>query len=333
MQAPSEPQTRHFIARRLRAMVRLAIVLVLLLLVVFAGGALFLSSSAGKALVLRTLSASLLDQLGVEARAAGLDYRPSSLGVTLHAVTIRQSTAARPFLNVERVEVDFSPAILRGTLVLRRLDVTRPEVVLDPTTQRAPAVVPAAAREGQAHARSSATVPAFDIKGGRVRDLALTSVSPNGTHVAVRGLSLSFTGEGPGVVRGAVVVSGGLSVRRGAAEIGFDRARADVSLAGTSLALTSITMESPVAVIGGTAHLDLSRGDLDVKYDARVALGELQNGRRRCLRSRESSRRQAPSAGRLTIPSPASMAESNAFTGRRSLTPACRRPAAGPERI
>ena len=79
-------------------MVRLAIVLALLLLVVLAGGALFLSSSAGKALVLRTLSASLLDQLGVEARAAGIDYRPGSLGVTLHAVTIRHATAARPFL-------------------------------------------------------------------------------------------------------------------------------------------------------------------------------------------------------------------------------------------
>ena len=247
-------------------MVRLAIVFALLLLVVFAGGALFLASSAGKSLVLRTLSASLRNQLGVEARAAGLDYRPSSLGVTLHAVNIRQSTAARPFLNAERVEVDFSPAILRGTLVLRRLDVTKPEVVLDSTTQAASAVVPA----------SSATVPSFDIQGGRVRDLALTSVSPNGTQVAVRGLSLSVTGEGPGVVRGTVVVSGGWSVRRGTSEIGFDRARADVSLVGTSLALTSITTESPVATIGGTAHLDVSRGDLDVKYDARVALGELQ---------------------------------------------------------
>ena len=83
------------------------------------------------------LSASLLNRLGIEARAAGLDYRPSSLGVTLHAVNIRQSTAARPFLKAERVEVDFSPAILRGTLVLRRLDVTKPEVVLDSTTQGA----------------------------------------------------------------------------------------------------------------------------------------------------------------------------------------------------
>ena len=266
------PQTRHFIARRLRAMVRLAIVLVVMLLVVFAGGALFLASSSGKALVLRTLSASLRNQLGVEARAARLDYRPGSLGVTLHAVNIRQPAAARAFLNVERVEVDFSPAIFRGTLVLRRLDVTKPEVVLDSTTQGASAVWPG----GQAHARSSATVPSFDIQSGRVRDLTLTSVSPNATHVAVRGLSLSFTGEGPGVARGAVVVSGGWSVRRGTAEIGFDRARADVSLAGTSLALTSMTMESPVAAIGGTAYLDVSRGDLDVKYDARVALDELR---------------------------------------------------------
>ncbi len=119
-------------------MVRLAIVLVLLLLLVFAGGVVFLASSAGKALVLRTLSASFRNQLRVEARAAGLEYRPSSLGITLHDVSIRHSTAARPFLNAERVEVDFAAAIFRGTLALRRLDVTRPEVVLDSTTQVRP---------------------------------------------------------------------------------------------------------------------------------------------------------------------------------------------------
>ena len=256
-------------------MVRLAIALVPLLLVVFAGGALFLASSAGKALVLRALSATLRNQLGIEARAAGLEYRPGSLGITLHAVNLRQSTASRPFLHAERVEVDFSPAILRGLFVLRRLDVTRPEAVLDSTTQGASAVA-AADGEAQADARSSATVPSFDIQSGRVRDLALTSVGPNGTHIAVRGLSLSFTGEGPGIVRGALVVSGGWSVRRGTAAIGFDRARAKVSLNGTSLALTSIAMESPVAAIGGTAYLDVGRGDLDVIYDARVALGGLQ---------------------------------------------------------
>src|SRR5688572_14339019 len=261
--AHSLQQTCQFIARRLRAMVRLAIVPVVMLLVVFAGGALFLASSSGKALVLRTLSASIRNQLGVEARAARLDYRPGSLGVTLHAGNITQPAAARAFLNVDRVEVDFSPAIFRGTLVLRRLDVTKPEVVLDSTTRGGAAVV-------------SATVPSFDIQNGRVRDLTLTSVSPDATHVAVRGLSLSFTGEGPGVARGVVLVSGGWSVRRGTAEIRFDRARADLSLAGTSLALTSITMESPVAAIGGTAHLDVSRGDLNVNYDARVALGGLQ---------------------------------------------------------
>ena len=256
-------QTRRFIARRLRAIVRLAIALVVILLVVFAGGALFLASSPGKALVLRTLSASVRDRLGVEARAGRLDYRPGSLGVTLHAVSIRQAAAARAFLNVDRAEIDFSPAIFRGRVVLRRLDVTKPEIVLDSTAQGSSAAAPA-------------TVPAFNIESGRVRDLTLTSVSRNGTHVAVRGLSLSFTGEGPGAARGVAVVSGGWSLRRDAVEIGFDRVRADVSLHGTSLALTSITMESPVAAIGGSAYLDVSRGDLDVKYDARIALGELR---------------------------------------------------------
>src|SRR6188768_3975778 len=180
------PQTRHTIARRFRAMVRLAMRLVVVLLVFFAGGALFLASSPGKALVLRTVSASLGNQLGVEARAASLDYRPGSLGVTLHAVTIRQPAASRAFLNVERVEIDFSPAIFRGTLVLRRLDVARPELVLDSTTEGA-----------SAQARAPATAPSFDIQSGQVRDVTLTSVSRNGTEVAVRGLSLSFTGEGP----------------------------------------------------------------------------------------------------------------------------------------
>ena len=106
--------------------------------------------------------------------------------------------------------------------------------------------------------------------------IAVTSVSADGTRVTVRGLSLSLAGAGPGVVRGAAVVEGGLWVRRGTTDIAFDRAGAEVSLNGTSLALTSITMESPVATIGGTAHLDVSRGELAVKYDARVALGGLE---------------------------------------------------------
>ena len=64
------PQTRHSIARRLRAMARVAFVLVVVLLVVFAGGALFLATSSGKALVLRTVSTSLRNQLGVEASSS-----------------------------------------------------------------------------------------------------------------------------------------------------------------------------------------------------------------------------------------------------------------------
>ena len=46
--AQPTPQPRKFIARRLRAIVRLVIGLGVLLLVVVAGGALFLASSSGK---------------------------------------------------------------------------------------------------------------------------------------------------------------------------------------------------------------------------------------------------------------------------------------------
>ena len=252
---------------------RLAIVLVLLLVVVVAGAALFLASSAGKAFVLRTVSASLLDRFGVEARAAGLEYRTTSLGITLNDVKIRQSTAAQPFLTAARVEVDFSPSILRGTLVIRRLDVTNPELVLDSTTKGA-TPIPADRERGSRTIRRDRSLTR-DSRCASAR-FALISASANGTHVAVRGLSLSLTGAGPGVVRGAAAIDGGLSVRRGTTQIDFDRARADVSLTGTSLALTSITMESPVAAIGGTAHLDVGGGDWRRRTNARVALGALE---------------------------------------------------------
>ena len=274
VQAIPEPQARHLIRRRLGAVVRLATRVVLLLGLALAGLAVYLALPPGKAFVLRTVSASLVDHLGIEARAGRLDYRPGSLGITLHALSLRHVTAARPFFSAERVEIDVSPAMLRGSLVLRRLDVSSPDVVLDATTQ--PPSASAADRDGKSYARSTPNLSSLVLHGGSVRDLALTSVGADGTRLAVQGLSLSFTGEGPGRVRGTVTVAGGWSVRRGSAEVSFDRARADVALAGASLALTSIRMESPVAAIEGTASVDAGRGDLDVKYHARVAAGELR---------------------------------------------------------
>ena len=253
-----------------RPVLRLAIGLALSLLILFAGGALFLASSAGKALVLGRLSDSLLTQFHVDARAAALDYRLGSLGVTFHGVSIRHSTAAQAFLSMQRVDIDFSPAAVLGYLSIRRLDITRPEVVLNASTQGA-----SANRAADSRASSPATDPLFDIQNGQVHDFALTSVGADGTRFSVRGLSLSFTGESSRVLRGTVVVADGWSVTRGTSRIDFERARADVSLTGTSLALTSITMESPVAVIGATAQLDVAGGELDAKYDARVILGDL----------------------------------------------------------
>jgi outer membrane protein insertion porin family len=246
---------------------RRAIGLVALILVILVGGGLFLASPRGKAFVLRSAASSLRGRLGLEARAAALDYRLGSLGVTLHGVTVTQSGARRPFITAQRVAVDFSAAILGGRFALRRLEVTRPEIRLDPATR----VAPAAGRKPAA----TRTFPSFDIGRLDLRDLTLTIGSAAPTLVTVRGLSLALAGEGPERLRGEVVVSGGVSVQQSEASIRFDRMRADISLAGTSLSLTSIRTESPVATAGASATLDVSRGEFDVKYDARLNLDQL----------------------------------------------------------
>jgi hypothetical protein len=86
---------------------------------------------------------------------------------------------------------------------------------------------------------------------------------------------LALAGEGPGRLRGEVTVSGGLSVQHSRIGIRLDRASADVLLEGTRLSFASIRTDSPVATVGATARLDVSRGSLDVKYDAQLDLGRL----------------------------------------------------------
>ena len=263
--------TSGMIERRRRVVVRLAIGLVLSLLMLFAAGALFLASSAGKTLVLGPCPNRFLIEFGVEA---------TRRGARLPAWLARRHAARH-----QRQAIDSGASLPhRATHRGRYLARYSPRIPLGPPARYHQAGSRAGLRNADCVRWSGREFthhppqpfPVFDIHDGQVHDLALTSVRPNGTRVAVRGLSLSFAGEGPGAVRGTVVVSDGWSVTRGTSQIGFDRARADMSLAGTSLALTSITMESPVAVIGGTAHLDVARGDLDAKYDARVALGDLQ---------------------------------------------------------
>ena len=221
------------------------------------------------------LSASLLNQLGVEARAGGLDYRPSSLGVTLHAVNIRQSTAARPFLNAERVEVDFSPAILRGTLVLRRLDVTKPEVVLDSTTQGASAVPAADARGRLTHDPPQPFPHSTSTAGGCAISRSRLSVQTARTSLFAgsRCRSPAKGQESCGERLSCRVGGPSGAERRRLASIGHGRTCHSPERRWPS---RRSRWTSPVAAIGGTAHLDVSRGDLEVKYDARVALGELQ---------------------------------------------------------
>ena len=255
---PPQPRRRRRRAARLLA----------LLMALLAGCCIFLVSRPGKALVLDYVAGSLRNRLGVEARAAGLDYRLLARGVTLSGVTVELPGATQPLFRAERVDIDFAPGILFGTLALKRLDVIRPDVVLDATTQATPAGI-------STGTTAADSIPSFDIGRMDLHDLGLTVGRVPGTQVSIRGLSLALVGEGAGRLRGTLVVLGGLSVQHPHASIHLDRAHADVSFAGTSLSIASMSAESPVATVNAAGRVDVSGGKLDARYEVLANLGEV----------------------------------------------------------
>ena len=268
MHEPTEPGTPDAAAQpRLRA--RRGRRLLALLVAVFAAGGVFLVTPPGKALLLRTAAGWLRTRLGVEAGAAALEYRLLARGVTLHDVRVTLPGASRPMFRAERVDIDAAAGIVIGRLALRRVDVLHGEIVLDPATRGASVAVPGIP------GRSVEKLPDFDIGRADLRDLAVTIDPVPGTRILIHGLSVSLGGEGPGRLRGSLGVSGGVSVQHPGTSIRFDRAGADVALAGTSLSFTSLTAESPVAHVSSAGRLDISRGNLEAKYDAQVNLGEV----------------------------------------------------------
>lgn len=237
------------------------------LVTVIAGSGLLLSSHWGKSLVLRSVAAVVRTRLGVDAEAASVDYRITSAGVTLHGVRVTHPAATRPFFTAERVDVDVLPAVLFGQPALQRLEVAKAEIVIGPASQ--------AASTAFRTSGPSVTLPAFDIRHVDVRDLAVTVVTSPDTQLSVRGVSVALDGEGLGRLRGEARASGGLSVTHREGNVRFDRVRADLAVSGTSLSLTSITTDSPVATVGASVRLDISRGDLDVTGHARIDVGQL----------------------------------------------------------
>ena len=268
MPLPPEPSNRIAAAPRRRARRHRLLRLVAGILVVLTGFAVFLGSAPGKTLVLGAVSAYVGPRLGVQARADRLEYRILSRGVTLYGVSITRHGAARPLLDAERVEVDFTPGILFGALAIRRLDVTRPTIVVDATT-RGTVAAPGA------DTATPDPLPAFNLQRVDLRDLALTIQSGVDTQVSVRGLSLALAGEGPGTLRGQAVVAAGVVAGSSRFTMRLDRARGDVSLVGNRLSLGPITADSAVAAVTAAGHLDISRGDLDLTYRAGLSIDHL----------------------------------------------------------
>ncbi len=95
-----------------------------------------LTTPWARSMLLDQASAWASSRFGVNIRAARLDYRLTSLSLTLEDVAIADRAAAgQPFFRAERVEIDLAASALRGRLNVDRIHLLRPIVVLDATTR------------------------------------------------------------------------------------------------------------------------------------------------------------------------------------------------------
>ena len=185
--AQPTPQTRHFIARRLRAVVRPAIGIVVMLLVVLAGGALFLASSSGKAFVSYRYP-------GRFAINSGSRHAPA-VSITGPARSASRCTPS-PSGSPPRRARSSTWSAWRSILPRHFPRKPRPPPARCHQARSRARLHDASCVGGRRtilHNRSHVRHPGWAT--ARSRDHVGQS---DGTRVAVRGLSLSLTGGGPG---------------------------------------------------------------------------------------------------------------------------------------
>ena len=251
-----------------RAVRLLAGVTVVLLAILLA-----LTTPWARPVLLGQVSAWASSRLGLDIRAARLDYRLASLSVTLEDVTIAERAAGQPFFRAARVEIDLARSALRGRLDADRILVVRPTIVLDSTTRP---------RRAEAAATASATpvdAPPFEIGTLEVEGLDFTAGDIQGTQIVVRQVTSTLHGRGSRQLEGDLAALGGvdLSFETDEVHLAFDRAEARIVLdAGRRLITGALTASSPVANLRADGTLGLDReGQYDLRYDAAGRLEQL----------------------------------------------------------
>ena len=235
-----------------------------------------LTTPWARSMLLDQASAWASSRFGVDIRAARLDYRLTSLSVTLEDVVIADRAAAgQPFFRAERVEIDLAASALRGRLDVDRIHLLRPIVVLDSTTR------PGQRDEADAAnaAEGPTDFPAFEVGTLEVEGLDFTAGDVQDTRVVVRQVTSTLHGRGSRQLEGDLAALGGvdLSFETDDVRLVFDRAQARIVLdAGQRLITGALTASSPVVNLRAEGNLGLGRGaEYDLRYDAEGRLEQL----------------------------------------------------------
>jgi len=245
------------------------------LLLGLAGAALVLLAHTppARAYVLRQAAAWLRARHGLVLAAGRLDYRLTSLTLSLHAISLSAAGAqGPPFLRAERITVLLSPRALTGRPAFRRIEVVAPRLAFGTGPERRHEPPP-----GEAGVGGLAWLDSLEIGTLAVRDLDLVAGRPDTVEVRVSGASLDASGDGPGRLRARVGVARDNFLVAPGTRVRLDELAGDVALVGSTVEVERLTARLPGGrlAIGGRVHLAAPRA-LDLRYAGEVDLGELQ---------------------------------------------------------
>jgi outer membrane protein insertion porin family len=216
------------------------------------------------AILLDRVAASLRERYSLILRSDRVELHALSLSGTLHGLTLATvADAHRPFVRVERVEVDLSARSIVGRWIFDRIVVARPVVSLD-LSRSYFADVPS----------GSANAPAVEIRVFEVQDVDLSAAGASNARILVRGLS--------GIVRRAgntlaadIAVGGGVQVDAPPLHVAFERADVHASVHDGVVDITSADATSPSMSLRCAGAVGIGDHDtIDLRYESTMALDD-----------------------------------------------------------
>lgn len=260
--------------------------------------------------LLRQAAAQLEARTGLLLRWDRAGFDPASLTITLDNASLASRTdPGSEYVRADHIEIDATRAILRGRPVFERI--TLRGVVVD---QR---LVPESDGPGEPFRGLGA------LQAGRVSIERLTYIvgTPESGRLTIAGVSLTGSGEDPGVLRLTTAVPGTLLFELDEARIPLDDLRASLALDGDRLTIESLSgaSDTGTARVSGSARFDRGYA-LDLAYDASIDLARAPSWWGLTASTRGRARLTGRIAGPLGAPTATIDARADGFAWS-TLTP------------